>query len=200
MTKDNKDWSSNTASHRTTTPNTYTDVNREQHDYYATEPKALELLLEHEGFSDKVWECSCGEGHLSQVLVAAGKDVVSSDLIDRGYGKVQDFLCLSNTGPGDRDIITNPPFKFTNEFLVKAMSILDEGRKIAFFLPIRYVEGKARRQLFQRFPLKTVYVSSGRLICAINGDFETITGSATAYAWFIWEKGYEGPTELKWFN
>jgi hypothetical protein len=80
------------------------------------------------------------------------------------------------------------------------MSILEEGRKIAFFLPIRYVEGKARRQLFQRFPLKTVYVSSGRLICAINGDFETITGSATAYAWFIWEKGYAGPTELKWFN
>jgi hypothetical protein len=200
MNTENKDWSSNTASHRTVGPSAYTDVNRQQHDYYATEPKALELLLEVETFSDKIWECSCGEGHLSRVLTSAGKDTLSSDLIDRGYGQVQDFLCMSNVGPGDRDIITNPPFKFTNEFLVKAMSILDEGRKIAFFLPIRYVEGKARRLLFQRFPPKTVYVSSGRLICAINGDFETITGSATAYAWFIWEKGYQGTTELKWFN
>lgn len=196
----NKDWSSNSASHRTTTPNTYTDVNREQHDYYATEPKALELLLELEEFSHKVWECSCGEGHLSQVLVNSGRDVLSTDLIDRGYGQIKDFLCLSNTGPVDRDIITNPPFKFTNEFLIKAMSILEEGRKVAFFLPIRYLEGKARRQLFQRFPPQTVYVSSGRLICAMNGDFETITGSATAYAWFIWKKGYQGSTELKWFN
>ena len=196
----NKDWSSNTASHRTTTPNTYTDVNREKNDYYATEPKALELLLEQEEFSNRVWECSCGEGHLSQVLVDAGKDVVSSDLIDRGYGKVLDFLDPTLEGPVNRDIITNPPFKYTNEFLVKAMSILEEGRKIAFFLPIRYLEGKARRELFQRFPPKVVYVSSGRLICAINGDFETVTGSATAYAWFIWEKGYEGSTQLKWFN
>ena len=200
MIKDNKDWSSNLASHRTTGPSAYTDVNREKNDYYATEPKALELLLELEDFSDRVWECSCGEGHLSRVLVDAGKDVISSDLIDRGYGKVLDFLDPTLEGPVNRDIITNPPFKFTNEFLVKAMSILEEGRKIAFFLPIRYVEGKARKQLFQRFPLKTVYVSSGRLICAINGDFETVTGSATAYAWFIWEKGYQGPTELKWFN
>jgi len=196
----NKDWSSNTASHRTTGPSAYTDVNRQQHDYYATEPKALELLLELEEFSNKVWECSCGEGHLSQVLVDAGKDVVSSDLIDRGYGKVLDFLDPSLEGPVNRDIITNPPFKYTNQFLVKAMSILEENRKIAFFLPIRYLEGKARRELFQKFPPKVVYVSSGRLICAINGDFETITGSATAYAWFIWEKGYQGSTQLKWFN
>ena len=25
-------------------------------------------------------------------------------------------------------------------------------------------------------------------------------GSAVAYAWYIWEKGYKGETILKWFN
>ena len=25
-------------------------------------------------------------------------------------------------------------------------------------------------------------------------------GSAVAYAWYIWEKGYKGDTVLKWFN
>ena len=35
---------------------------REANDYYATEPKALELLLDLETFSHDVWEPACGEG------------------------------------------------------------------------------------------------------------------------------------------
>lgn len=33
-----------------------------------------------------VWECSCGQGHLSEVLNKNGYNVKSTDLIDRGYG------------------------------------------------------------------------------------------------------------------
>ena len=25
-------------------------------------------------------------------------------------------------------------------------------------------------------------------------------GSAVAYAWFVWEKGYKGESVVKWFN
>jgi len=25
-------------------------------------------------------------------------------------------------------------------------------------------------------------------------------GSAVAYAWFVWQKGYKGDTVIKWFN
>ena len=25
-------------------------------------------------------------------------------------------------------------------------------------------------------------------------------GSAVAYAWYVWQKGFNGTTELKWFN
>ena len=55
----------------------------EEHDYYTTEPKALELLLELEEFSKNIWEPACGEGHLSEVLIEKGFNVLSSDLIDR---------------------------------------------------------------------------------------------------------------------
>nr|DAL54124.1 MAG TPA_asm: adenine-specific methyltransferase [Caudoviricetes sp.] len=34
----------------------------------------------------------------------------------------------------------------------------------------------------------------------MNGDFDSIGGSAAAYAWFVWEKGYKGETIVKWFN
>ena len=57
--------------------------------------------------------------------------------------------------------------------------------------------------MFDNEPPKIVYVSSSRLQCAKNGDFETYgkgVGTAVAYAWYIWEKGYKGPTELRWFN
>ena len=72
----------------------HTDQEREQNDYYATDPKALEMLLEFESFGHYVWEPACGEGHLSTVLKNHGYNVKSSDLINRGYEdtEIADFL------------------------------------------------------------------------------------------------------------
>ena len=41
----------------------HSENTREENDFYATDPKALELLLEKESFSENIWECACGEGH-----------------------------------------------------------------------------------------------------------------------------------------
>lgn len=60
---------------------------REEHDYYATEPKATELLMGLEKFDHNIWECACGEGHISKVLEKHGYAVKSTDLIDRGFGE-----------------------------------------------------------------------------------------------------------------
>lgn len=81
------------------------------------------------------------------------------------------------------------------------MNIIDPGHKVAMFLKIQFLEGKSRRALFSRWPPKTVYVSSGRLHCAMNGDFEKYAkSSAICYAWYVWEKGYTGETVIKWIN
>ena len=40
-----------------------------------------------------------------------------------------------------------------------------------------------------------------RVACAKNGDFSRVKesgGSVTAYAWFVWEKGYKGTTTVDW--
>jgi len=48
---------------------------------------------------------------------------------------------------------------------------------------------------------KLIYVSSGRLCCAMNGDFEKYGKSnAMTFAWYIWEKGYAGEPIVRWFN
>ena len=68
--------------------------NREAFDYYATDPKAVEMLLELEQFAPVIWEPACGEGHISKVLQAHGYEVISTDLVYRGFGDPEplDFL------------------------------------------------------------------------------------------------------------
>lgn len=68
------------------------------------------------------------------------------------------------------------------------------------FLKLTFLEGKSRRELFRTQPPIRVWVSSSRLQCALNGDFKNFKGSALAYAWFIWMKGWKGTTTIKWFN
>lgn len=93
--------------------------------------------------------------------------------------------------------------KYAQEFIEKALQIIPQGNKVAMFLKIQFLEGKGRKKLFLAQPPKTVYVSSSRLLCAKNAEFEKMIaggGSAVAYAWYVWEKGFNGNTELKWFN
>ena len=177
----------------------HTDHNRGSFDYYATEPKATELLLKLEHFNNNILEPCCGEGHISEVLKRGGYNVTSRDLINRGYGEQADFLDMANT-EWNGDIITNPPYALAKEFVEKAIRIIPRGNKVAMFLKLTFLEGKQRRELFRIFPPIRVWVSSSRLACAMNGDFEKYSGSATAYAWFIWEKGFKGDPIIKWFN
>lgn len=204
-----KDWTGNQNSiYKTLGASNHTDKEREINDYYATEPKALELLLELENFSPYVWECACGQGHLSEVLKSHGYKVKSSDIANRGYigTETLDFLKVKKEdikADFPRDIITNPPYKYAKEFVEHALDISMDSTKIAMFLKVQFLEGKARRELFDKYPPKIIYVASSRLLCAKNGDFETMRkggGSAVAYAWFVWEKGFKGDTIVRWFN
>ncbi len=171
----------------------------EANDYYATEPRAVELLLKEEAFCHRVWEPCCGEGHISKVLEAHGYDVLSSDLIDRGYGDGGvDFLKIPTHGDKECDIITNPPYRYAKEFVEQALAMVANGYKVAMLLRLTFLEGQSRRDLFLDNPPLTVYVSPSRLQCAKNGKFEG--RSMVAYAWFVWRKGYQGPTYIKWFN
>jgi len=199
----NKDWVGNINSiYKTLGASNHTNKERQKHDYYATEPKAMEVLLEVEKFNKNVWECAVGEGHLAEVLKKHGYNVKCTDLIDRGYG-IGGVDFLKETKMFDGDIITNPPYKYAQEFIEKAIELIPIGNKIAMFLKVQFLEGKKRKKLFKKYPPKVIYVSSSRLLCAKNGEFEKMRqggGSAVAYAWFIWEKGYKGDTIIKWIN
>lgn len=178
---------------------------RQEHDYYATEKKAIELLLDLETFNANILEPCCGGGHLSEALKSRGYNVTSYDLIQRDYPdmEVQDYLNELDY-PVDTfqgDVITNPPYSMCNEFIERSLNLIPVGNRVAMFMGIQFLEGKKRREFLKKYPIKTIYVSSGRLNCAKNGDFVKYkSNSARCYAWFIWEKGYTASTELRWFN
>lgn len=201
--KDVKDWMGNYHSiYATLGASNHVSGERAKHDYYATEPRAVELLLEQEKFAPVIWECACGEGHMSKVLELAGYEVISTDLIYRGFGQNEplDFLSEMPDESFDGDIITNPPYKYALEFLEQAIKVIKPKAKVAMFLKLTFLEGKKRREFFEKNPPKIVYVSSARLSCAKNGEFEKYPSSAAAYAWFVWEKGFKGEPVIKWIN
>lgn len=181
----------------------HTEKERQANDYYATDPIAAELLLQQEEFLHDIWECASGENHLADVFKKHGHNVRTSDIVKRTPTTEEyDFLSIDNTF-WNGDIITNPPYKFATEFIYKALSIIREGNKVAMFLKVQFMEGKQRKRLFMNFPPKVIYVSSSRITCAKNGDFEEMKangGGSIAYAWYVWEKGYKGDTVVKWIN
>lgn len=175
-------------------------TDRAEYDFYATPSSAVEMLLEKESFSNKIWEPAAGLNHITNVLLNHGYYVFASDIIQRLPCVItQDFLTTDIKWDGD--IITNPPYSLAAQFVEKAMDILQPNHKLAMLLKLQFLESKERRILFKKYPPKVIYVSSKRITCAKNGDFINCTnGSAVCYAWFVWEKGYTGDPIIKWFN
>ena len=106
-----------------------------------------------------------------------------------------DFLKCTEKYNGD--IVTNPPYKYAQEFIEHALELIEDGNKVCMFLKVQFLEGKRRRALFEKHPPRTVWVSSSRIRCGKNGTFKT---SMVAYGWFIWTKGHKGETTIRWFN
>jgi hypothetical protein len=165
-------------------------------DFYITPSRAVEALLSVESFEGLIWEPACGTGAISDVLKEYGHDVLSSDLFDKGYGTPNaDFLKAE--GMFVENIITNPPFRYAQEFVDKALG-LTTG-KTAMLLKLAFLEGRKRSAYLQSTPLKNVWVFSKRLKMSRGGNEDAYkNGGMITFAWFVWEHGYEGRPMIGW--
>ena len=148
--KASKDWvGNNKAVYTCLGASSHALEEREVNDYYATDPKAAEWLIELEPELDNIWECACGEGHLAKVFDRAGRLQFATDLINRGYGGVVDFLNTDTNIKYNGDIVSNPPYKIAERFIRKALDTVTDGHKVCMFLKLTFLESKSRKQLFE---------------------------------------------------
>ena len=175
---------------------------REPNDFYSTDPKAVRALMNRLQVSrdTMIYECACGSGNLSKELESMGYNVLSTDLIDRGYGTSGvDFLKVQ-TIPDNCMILTNPPYKYTTEFIAHSMELQKEGGVAAFLLNISYLSGLARyRDIYTKGWLEKVYVFSNRVHCFKN-DINTGHSSPVNYAWYIFRNGHMGSPVIEWLK
>ena len=183
-----------------------------QIDYYPTPPRATEALCEWLEKEQPNWlngqsvlEPAAGGGHMFNILAEFFKHTVGSDLYDPAY---QDFPQLDFT---DRSqplalenpdwIITNPPFKHVNEFVLRALDEATVG--VAMLCRLAFLESiKRYESIFKNKAPSHVLVFSDRVPFKkneINND--TNVRSAMCVAWFIWNFSITDEiTEIDWLR
>lgn len=173
---------------------------RQKNEYYATDPSVSRDLLRCEQFASPVLEPCCGGGFMAEEIKKAGYEVVASDIIDRGYGNGGVDFITADFPIGVYDIITNPPYSDFIPMLRKALAICHN--KVAMLLPLRYLTSQERYEVFKQYPPKRVYVYIERICIAKNGKFEEYEAGMNMemYAWYVWEKGFEGEPTLRWMH
>lgn len=169
-------------------------------DYFPTPPWAAragaEIIRAVDPGRWTAWEPACGEGHLAHGLADYFSSVAATDVHDYGFGDVLDFLAPDGwipATPSDAQrpdwIITNPPFKLGEAFVRRAYSIARRG--VAMLLRLQFIEGNRRHALFAADCPLTVLAPFCERVPMVKGRWDPEASSATAYAWFIFQK--DGP-------
>jgi DNA polymerase bacteriophage-type len=164
-------------------------------DLYETPPVATEAVMRVEQLPQAIWEPASGRNAITNVLRAHGHRVVASDLVDYGgLDFVGDFLKQEKAPAGVECILTNPPFKLANEFVAHA---LDLCSCVIVLARLAFLESERRSEILERRGLARIHVFRDRLpMMHRDGWTGPRASSAVAYAWFCWDRGHLGPTNI----
>lgn len=186
-------------------------------DDFPTPPWATRALLEHVLFtlptSGKacgkavVWDPACNRGFMARPLGEYFAGVRATDIMDYGFAGHQrtvDFLwpgSEQDLGPIDW-VITNPPFRLAEQFIVRAFDLNLEG--FALLMRTSFLEGEGRfDRIFSRFApdvvaqfAERVVMHKGKIVdpnvavpVVDKATGETVMrkpSTATSYMWFVW--------------
>ena len=150
-------------------------------------------------------DSSVGTGTLLEPFRYKCWSLIGYDIADRGYKfvSVQDWLTVKEI-PNPRNkpkvIVQNPPFKLALEFVQHSLELLNNGELLFSLHRIQFLEGVERFENLYKNKYKRpkyVFVFTKRVSC-ITPDIENKGKNAVCFAWFMWQKGYRGSTQIKW--
>lgn len=170
-------------------------------DDFPTPPWATRALIEHvigrEGLAHLTClEPACGAGHMAKVLKDYFKHVGCSDAIDYGYAAVRDYLSYPYETNAVDWVITNPPFRLAEEFVLRSLDVAQLG--VAVLVRTVFLESVGRyRRLFQPHS-PSVFAQFVERVPMVRGRLDGNATTATGYAWLVWEKTTIGEPKVVW--
>jgi hypothetical protein len=161
-------------------------------DDFPTPPWATRALLKHV-IDDPHWlkrltclEPACGAGHMAKVLVEHFSAVACYDVHDYRYGEIKDYL----VGPYRADswdwVITNPPFRLAEEFVLRSLDVAREG--VAILARTVFIESVGRYQNLFKLRPPTIYAQFTERVPMVKGRLDKKATTATSYCWLVWKK------------
>lgn len=171
-------------------------------DDFPTPPWATRALLEHilndqcDLASFSCLEPACGAGHMAKPLKEYFGEVKCSDAYNYGYGPVRDFLdCPYETNAVDW-VVTNPPFRLAEEFVLRALNVARIG--VAIFARTVFLESVGRyTRIFRDCP-PSRFAQFVERVPLVKGRLDIKATTATGYAWIVWLKPFNHQPKLMW--
>lgn len=170
-------------------------------DDFPTPPWATRALLEHAIGTDGLeqltcLEPACGAGHMVKVLEEYFKEVRFADAYDYGIAPTRDFLSYPYEANAVDWVITNPPFRLAEEFVLRALDVSRMG--VAVLVRTVFLESVGRyNRLFLNDPPST-FAQFVERVPMVKGRLDQKATTATGYAWLIWEHNVSDKSKVVW--
>jgi hypothetical protein len=171
-------------------------------DCFFTPAHAVHSLLEYHNevslfrpFSDEIWECAAGAGHVAKIFKAYGFRTFASDLKPARKAvypvSQHDFLKSSGLRGGRYSLVTNPPYgvqsKLILAFIAKGFELMDQGlcRTMALLLPFEFDAVVSRNDLVGENVFFVAKVTCKKRCRWVNLP-QSKASPMGSHAWFIW--------------
>ncbi|HEX2448271.1 MAG TPA: SAM-dependent methyltransferase [Methyloceanibacter sp.] len=175
---------------------------RDSLDDFPTPPWATRALIEHvlddkDSLSKMVClEPACGVGHMAKVLSEYFGEVRCSDLHPYGYGEVRDYLATAFETNSCDWVITNPPFRLGEQFVLRSLKVARRG--VAILARTVFIESVGRYEnVFRRIP-PTKFAQFTERVPMVKGRLDKKASTATGYCWLVWQKNKRSAPRLMW--
>jgi hypothetical protein len=171
-------------------------------DDFPTPPWATRALIEHvlsDRSSISAMSClepACGAGHMAKALKEYFGEVRSADAYHYGYAPVRDFLTYPYEMNAVDWVITNPPFRLAEEFVLRALDVARKG--VAILARSVFLESVGRYETIYTKTPPTKFAQFVERVPMIKGRLDIKATTATSYAWFVWEKSTGESSRVVW--
>jgi hypothetical protein len=155
---------------------------RERHDFYPTPHECTQTLIAAEGdrLPQQVWDPCCGNGDIAIVLQQHDRQVVATDLVDRGFGQSGCDFLLQTTAAAPA-IVTNPPFNLAEAFLRHAAKLGVEY--VAFLHKADWLNSAERGVM-----VETVWCPARCYLLSWRPDFKDQGAPTMNCNWYVFER------------